>query len=143
MPFDVSEAFGVGQKIGKSKQSSLSRTSDYMSDLFKERDKQESKTTPLELMMLKQAMPQPDTGVYSWNPTSGKFEKEATVPKGSIVRNTTSVDDIAAKKTAEKGVTGAGAESGKMAFIKVALRRGLPGVKKTLFPDGTPKSFDR
>lgn len=42
MAFDPAQAFQVGQKMGKDKQSSLGRTSDYMSDLFKERDKEES-----------------------------------------------------------------------------------------------------
>lgn len=41
MPYDPMEGFQVGQAIGKGKKSSLSRTSDYMSDLFKERDKEE------------------------------------------------------------------------------------------------------
>ena len=59
MAFDPESAFGIGQKIGKSKQSSLGRTSDYMSDLFKERDKQETKTTPMELLMLKSSIQSP------------------------------------------------------------------------------------
>ena len=40
MPYDPMEGFQIGQAIGKSKRSSLSRTSDYMSDLSKERDKE-------------------------------------------------------------------------------------------------------
>jgi len=148
MPFDPMQGFEVGQKIGSSKKSSLNRTSDYMSDLFKTRDAAETKASSglekiYQTAMIKNAIPKRETGVYSWNPTTGKFEQEATVPQGSIVRNTTTTDDVSAKKTAEKSVTGAGAESGKMAFIKVALREGLPSVKQTLFPDGTPKSFNR
>lgn len=97
MAYDPMQGFQVGQKIGESKKSSLNRTSGYMSDLTAQRDKDKTKINPLELMMLKQAMPQPDTGVYSWNPLSGKLEQEAAVPKGSIVRNTTTEDDLRRK----------------------------------------------
>lgn len=142
MAYDPMQGFQVGQEIGKSKKSSLARTAGYMSDLTAQRDKDKSKINPLELMMAKQVI-QPDTGVYSWNPTSGQLEKQASVPKGSIVRNTTTEEDIQSKKQAEKGVTGAGAESGKMAFIKTALRDTLPKAKSILFPDGTPASFNR
>ena len=96
MAYDPGQFFEAGQKVGKSKQSSLSRTSDYMSDLFKERDKEQSKINPLELIIAKQAI-QPATGVYSWNPLSGQLEQQASVPKGSIVRNTTTEDDLKTK----------------------------------------------
>lgn len=41
------------------------------------------------------------TGVYSFNPTKGEFEPIGEVPKGSIVRNTTTPDDISAKEVAK------------------------------------------
>ncbi len=143
MAFDPMQGFEIGQKIGASKKSSLNRTSDYMSDLTKERDKERSKINPLELFMAKQALTvTPDTGVYSWNPTSGKLEKEATVPKGSVVRNTTTEEDITNKLQAGKGVTGAGAESGRIALARESVKN-IQDVKNILFPDGTPDSFKR
>lgn len=97
MAYDPMQGFQIGQAIGKAKGSAYGGTAKHMSDLTAERDKQKSKVSPLELMMIKQSMPQPDTGVYSWNPLSGKLEKEASVPKGSVVRNTTTEDDLRRK----------------------------------------------
>lgn len=143
MAYNPMEGFEVGQAIGKSKKSSLARSAGYMSDLTKERDKKSfGMDKVIQTMMLKQAI-QPSTGVFSWNPTSGQLEQEATVPKGSIVRNTTGTEDVMAKKSAEKTVTGAGAESGKIAFIKTALKEGIPGARNILFPTGDTKSFNR
>jgi len=39
----------------------------------------------------------PEVGVYSWNPLTQAFGQEATVPKGSVVRNTTTPEDLATK----------------------------------------------
>lgn len=97
MAYDPMEGFQIGQAIGKSKRSAFGGTAEHLNEITKERDKNSLKTSPLELMMLKQAMPQPETGVYSWNPTSKKLEREAGVPKGSIVRNTTTAEDMATK----------------------------------------------
>ncbi len=133
------EGFQVGQAVGKSRRSSLANTSEYMSGLTAERDKQKTKTSPLELLMLKQAI-QPASGVYSWNPTTGKLEQEASVPKGSIVRNTTTREDIEDKESAKKNITGAGAQS---SAINAAMQaaKSARNVKNILFPDGTPNSF--
>lgn len=43
MAFDPMQGFKVGQEVGKSKRSSLSRTSGYMSDIFKTRDEEAGK----------------------------------------------------------------------------------------------------
>lgn len=42
MPYDPMEGFQIGQAIGKSKKSSLARSTDYMSDLFKQRGSESS-----------------------------------------------------------------------------------------------------
>lgn len=60
MAIDPMQAFQAGQKMGKDKQSSLGRTSDYMSDLFKERDKSDTKVNPIELAVLKQSLVAPE-----------------------------------------------------------------------------------
>ncbi len=62
MAFDPMQGFEVGQKIGASKKSSLNRTSDYMSELFKTRDAQETKSDTgidkaLKVAMVKNAFP--------------------------------------------------------------------------------------
>ena len=58
MAYDPGQFFKSGQEVGKSKQSSLSRTSDYMSELFKKRDEEATKTSPMELLMYKNMMDQ-------------------------------------------------------------------------------------
>lgn len=118
MAFDPMQGFEVGQKIGASKKSSLNRTSDYMSDLTKERDKQDSKVNPFELFaakeMYKQNQPQKETGVYSFNPLTGSFEQVSNVPKGSIVRNTLGEEDLKKKAMIqqEAQITGKSMDAG-------------------------------
>lgn len=57
MAFDPMQGFQVGQAIGKSKKSAYGDTAQYMSDLSAQRDKEKTKTSPFELMMLKQSFP--------------------------------------------------------------------------------------
>ena len=45
---DPMEAFKAGGEVGKKNRSSLTRTSEYMSDLFKERDKTENEVNKLK-----------------------------------------------------------------------------------------------
>ena len=45
------------------------------------------------------------TNTYAWNPTTGQLEQTGSVPKGSIVRNTTTPEDISNKKAAEVAET--------------------------------------
>lgn len=97
MAYDPMSGFQIGQAVGKSKRTAYGKVAEDMSALTMQRDKEKSKVSPLEMIMLKQAMPQPDTGVFSWNPTTGKLEQQASVPKGSIVRNTTTAEDMATK----------------------------------------------
>lgn len=44
---------------------------------------------------------QSQTGVYSFNPTTGQLEQISSVPKNSIVRNTDTPENVAARETAK------------------------------------------
>jgi len=57
MAYDPMSGFEIGQSIGKAKKSSLGRTASYMSDLTRDRDKQQTKTSPLELLAYKNMFP--------------------------------------------------------------------------------------
>ena len=57
MAYDPMSGFQIGQAVGKSRGSAYGNTAKYMSDLEAERDKQKIKTSPLELMMLKNMIP--------------------------------------------------------------------------------------
>lgn len=82
-------------------------------------------------------------GTGSFMPS--EFKVGSTVfrnPKYSEDVTKTRNDLMLERELEKKKMLGAGAESGKMAFIEEALKTGLPSAKKTLFPDGTPKSYD-
>lgn len=143
MAYDPMQGFQIGQAVGKAKGSAYGSTAKHLSDLEIERDKNRTKTSPLELMMIKQSMPQPDTGVYSWNPLSGKLEQEASVPKGSIVRNTLGEEDLIRKaeiqresqvvaKTMDVGGK-LGTAVKRLNLINNQLNEALPAVSKNPF----------
>lgn len=59
MAYDPMAGFQVGQAIGKSKGSAYGKTASHMSDLTKERDKSRTKTSPLEVALLKSTLDAP------------------------------------------------------------------------------------
>ena len=83
MAFNPLEMFDVGQKVGQNKKSSGLRTIDYAVDQFGKSQEQVRK--------------QGNTGVFSFDPLTGDFKPVASVSKGSIVRNTTSPEDLRQK----------------------------------------------
>lgn len=60
MAYDPMEGFQIGQAVGKARRSSLGRTTDYMSELFKKRDEESSDIGgKLGLEMLKSSITSP------------------------------------------------------------------------------------
>ena len=57
MAYDPMSFFQMGQTAGKNKKSAMGRTASYMSDLTAQRDKEQTKTSPLELLAYKNMFP--------------------------------------------------------------------------------------
>lgn len=104
MAFDPMQGFQVGQSIGKSKRSAYGTVTDYLPELAKEREKQDSgidKITKAALLkgIVQSPLQQAQTNlantrssqigdgrdVYTVNPATGELEKSGNVPFGAKV----------------------------------------------------------
>jgi len=128
MAYDPMQGFQIGQAIGKAKKSSLGRTASYMSDLTAQRDKEQTKTNPFEVLAFKNTLRQ------------GELEDRFAHNMEMMEERNTGITQREIEKKTKMGL--APDQAGRLQSSLEGIRASRH-MKKLLFPDGTPESFQR